>query len=106
MDEPAAALDRAAPLLALLTPTLLCEFVIVEWRFGGALLGDALFCCEPFTATPFLKLVVGGSGRGRVADEGAVWMELYRFMGDGAADEAPARDERLVADLIPEINSW
>lgn len=66
----------AVPFIVLFTPVLAllpCDPATVECRFGPAgaavvLLGDWLLIVTSrvLTAEPFLKLVAGGSGRGRV----------------------------------------
>jgi len=58
--------------------------LIFDCRRGGTvfLLGLDPEVSLDLTAVPFLKLVAGGSGRGRCAPEGVVATVLVLLMGD------------------------
>jgi len=71
----------AAPVDDLFTPTDDCKPLIVECRLGAeGLIGELLGMSRFLTADPFLKLVAGGSGKGREVE--GVCMVLNRLIGE------------------------
>ena len=74
---------RTAPVLVRLLPaaTVAPPFTVDCLRGGAALLGLELDASRGLIAMPFLKLVAGGSGSGRLLMEGVV-IVLCRLIGD------------------------
>ena len=75
---------RLPPVLVRLLPVAEDRPLIFDCRRGGTvfLLGLDPEVSLDLTAVPFLKLVAGGSGRGRCAPEGVVATVLVLLMGD------------------------
>jgi len=97
---------KGAPLTLRFTPAAPCAPGTVESRLGAAgFTGELPETSRlPATAGPLLKLVTGGSGRGRARCEG-VWEEATRLTGDETPEVPFACGLGRAARLTPVINS-